>query len=115
MEKEYYSNCCDAPPLDYDVVDACEESTGYCQGWGSGAKFYIQELNMMNDPEFAEIIEQETEKVEKEYKFKKQYHRGLKLYVKGDNVYYGVQGVMNLVEKHNKLVDILNKKGVIND
>ena len=54
-------------------------------------------------------------KVEKEYKFKKQYHRGLKLYVKGDNVYYGVQGVMNLVEKHNKLVDILNKKGVIND
>ena len=27
----------------------------------------------------------------------------------------GVQGVMNLVEKHNKLVDILNKKGVIND
>ena len=78
------------------------------------AKFYIQDSDM-NDPEFAEIIEQEAEKVEKESKFKKQYHRGLKLYVKGDSVYYGVQGVMNLVEKHNKLVDILNKKGVIND
>ena len=114
MEKEYYSNCCDAPPLDYDVVDACDKATGYCQGCGDGAKFYLQNSDM-NDPEFAEIIEQETEKVEKESKFKKQYHRGLKLYVKGDSVYYGVQGVMNLVEKHNKLVDILNKKGVIND
>ena len=71
MEKEYYSNCCDAPPRDYKVVDTRDDSTGHCQNCGDGAVFYIMGGRMLNDPEISKIIDEETEKVEKEEMSKK--------------------------------------------
>ena len=46
MELEYYSNCCDAPPigeLDYkEEYDA--EPIGMCMSWRDGAVFQIGKL-----------------------------------------------------------------------
>ena len=41
VEKEYYSNCCDAPPYNWDEVDACSDNTGCCSYCGVGCAFYI--------------------------------------------------------------------------
>ena len=45
--------------------------------------------------------------------FKKQYHSGLKLYwdMKSGKKYYEIDGVEDLRQRHNKLVDIVNGKG----
>lgn len=113
MEREYYSNCCDAPPVDYEVVDVCENKTGYCQKCRSGAKFYYihREKIDMNTPEIAEIIEEATEEVEKEYRLKKVEPSELKIYVsmKG-KIYYELNDVRVLKEKYNKLVDEVNER-----
>ena len=73
---------------------------------------------MLNDPEFAEIIEIEAERVKKETEFKKQYHSGLKITISNKcnngKIFYEIEGVEKLRQKYNKLVDILNEKGVIN-
>ena len=42
VEIEYYSECCDAPPIDYDAVDVCDENTGYCMECRMGTPFYIK-------------------------------------------------------------------------
>ena len=110
MEKEYYSNCCDAPPRDYKMVDTRDDSTGHCQNCGDGAVFYIMGGRMLNDPEFSKIIDEETEKVESETEFKKQYNKGLKLYLSSGKIIYEDEGVEKLRQRYNKLVDILNKR-----
>ena len=69
----------------------------------------MQEL--LNDPEFAEIIEIETAKIENLYKYKKVKHSDLKIYVsKKGKVYYEHDSVMDLVKRHDKLVDKINER-----
>ena len=71
---------------------------------------------LLNEPEFAEIIETESQKLEELYKFKKVKHSELKIYVsKSGKVYYEHGSVMELRRRHDELVDILNKKGITND
>lgn len=71
---------------------------------------------LLNEPEFAEIIETESQKVENLYKFKKVKHSELKIYVsKKGKVYYEHGSVMELRRRHDELVDILNKKGITNE
>ena len=71
---------------------------------------------LLNEPEFAEIIETESQKIEELYKFKKVKHSDLKIYVsKSGKVYYEHGSVMELRKRHDELVDILNKKGIKNE
>tara|TARA_B100000902_G_C26592190_1_gene566383 strand:- start:118 stop:351 length:234 start_codon:yes stop_codon:yes gene_type:complete len=71
---------------------------------------------LLNEPEFAEIIEIEASKIEELYKFKKVKHSDLKIYVsKSGKVYYEHGSVMELRKRHDELVDILNKKGITNE
>ena len=65
---------------------------------------------LLNDPEFDKILEEETDRVERETEFKKQYHRGLKIVISKGNIFYEVEGVEKLRQKYNKLVDILNER-----
>lgn len=65
---------------------------------------------LLNNAEFAEIIDIETDRVERESEFKKQYHRGLKVVISKGNIFYEVEGVEKLRQKYNKLVDILNER-----
>jgi len=41
IEDEYYSTCCDAPPLNHDEVDVCIYNTGYCMKCGMGSEFEL--------------------------------------------------------------------------
>ena len=71
---------------------------------------------LLNESEFSEIIEIETERFENLYKFKKVKHSELKIYVSNKGkVYYEHGSVMELKRRHDELVDILNKKGITND
>ena len=40
-EKQYYSECCDSPPNNYEEVDCCDNNTGYCMKCGMGTSFYV--------------------------------------------------------------------------
>tara|TARA_R100000808_G_C2153091_1_gene162990 strand:+ start:2606 stop:2890 length:285 start_codon:yes stop_codon:yes gene_type:complete len=42
VEIEYWSECCDAPPMNYEKVASCEYDLEYCQKCGMGSKFYIK-------------------------------------------------------------------------
>ncbi len=67
-EIEYYSDCCDAPPYNYNEVDICNDNTGYCMKCGSGTPFYIQKSE--DEPSMDKIwglLDKATE-IEKEVK-----------------------------------------------
>ena len=42
-ELEYYSYCCDAPPMSEEIVENCENNTGCCQKCGDNTSFYTNE------------------------------------------------------------------------
>jgi len=68
-------------------------------------------LRMLNDPEFAEIIELSEEEIDSQYKLKKVMEKELKIYVsKKGKVYYEHDSVMDLVKRHDKLVDKINER-----
>ena len=45
-EKQYYSECCDSPPNNYEEVDCCDNNTGYCMKCGMGTSFYMAETSI---------------------------------------------------------------------
>tara|TARA_Y100000004_G_scaffold197090_2_gene269678 strand:+ start:2670 stop:2897 length:228 start_codon:yes stop_codon:yes gene_type:complete len=68
-------------------------------------------LKMLNDPEFAEIIELSEKEIDNQYKLKKVMDKELKIYVsKKGKVYYEHDSVMDLVRRHDELVDKINER-----
>ena len=68
-------------------------------------------LKMLNDPEFAEIIELSEKEIDNQYKLKKVMDKELKIYVsKKGKVYYEHDSVMDLVRRHYELVDKINER-----
>lgn len=62
METEYYSGCCNAPPLT-EVGTGRHSRQGLCMKCREGAIFY--KLDATDKAELEEIVEEESKKVER--------------------------------------------------
>ena len=64
---------------------------------------------MLNNPEFSDIIDEATKELETK-PLRKVRNTDLKIHLNKGNIYYEYEGVMDLVEKHDRLVDLINEK-----